>query len=360
MPASPTSRSIRDPKTRLNWRVSKVIRWTASRWLEIRAKITGRKYVCTVLQGESEYNMTINSDLTVSCNCQDYDGSGHIGDLRKNSFEEIFFGETAQRFRDELARGKIPIPTCARCELRRLKRGETPPKPRLPYRGMLLENTVICNVDCIGCAREGAANIRTRKTMPLGELGQMADIAARLGMQRIFYLNLGEPFLSPGICQELPLLRSKNPNAYIRVSTNGVLLNTDAKREAALNLSDIQFSVHGISDDMCGKYMKRGSFEKAYDAMKQMVAYRDARSLKMPILEWKYLLFNWNDSPKSIQRAIEMAKEIGVDLISFWPTSNPFYGISWRYRLGGFSHIGRPSWKGREVILRPETAAAAK
>ena len=360
MAVSPTSRSIRDPKTRLNWRVSKVLRWTMSRWLEFRAKITGQKYVCTVLQGESEYNMTINSDLTVSCNCQDYDGTGHIGDLKKNSFEEIFFGETAQRFRDELARGKIPIPTCARCEIRRMKRGETPARPRLPYRGMLLENTVICNVDCIGCAREGAANIRTKKMMPLDELGQMADIAARLGMERIFYLNLGEPFLSPGICRELPLLRSKNPNAYIRVSTNGILLNTDAKREAALNLSDIQFSVHGISDEMCGKYMKNGSFDKAHDAMKQMVAYRDARGLKMPILEWKYLLFNWNDSPETIRRAIEMAKETGVDMISFWPTGNPFYGISWRYRLGAFSDIGRPSWKGREVILRPENAAAAK
>ena len=138
---------------------------------------------------------------------------------------------------------------------------------------MLLENTVICNVDCIGCAREGAANVRTEKTMPLAELSQMADLAARLGMERIFYLNLGEPFLSPTICQELPLLRAKNPDAYIRVSTNGILLNTDAKREAALNLSDIQFSVHGISDAMCEKYMMRGSFEKAFDAMKQMAAY---------------------------------------------------------------------------------------
>jgi MoaA/NifB/PqqE/SkfB family radical SAM enzyme len=241
-----------------------------------------------------------------------------------------------------------------------MKRGETPVKPHLPYRGMLLENTVICNVDCIGCAREGAANIRTKKNMPLEELSQMADLAARLGMQRIFYLNLGEPFLSPNICRELPLLREKNPNAYIRISSNGVLLNSDAKREAALNLSDIQFSVHGISDEMCGKYMMRGSFEKAFDAMKQMVAYRDARGKKMPILEWKYLLFNWNDSPEMIQKAIAMAKDIGVDMISFWPTQNPFYGISWRYRLGQFNNIGRSSWKGREVILRPENAAAAK
>ena len=349
------TRAIRNPKTRFNWRVSDAVRWTLSRWLELRARATGRHYYCEALAGESEYAITINSDLTVSCNCQDYDGSGHLGSLREKSFEEVFFGPIAEKFRAELARGKLPISTCSRCLLRRLPtRTATAPTPRLPYRGLLLENTVICNVDCIGCAREGAANIRTKKTMPLAELSQMADLAARLGMERIFYLNLGEPFLSPTIGQELPLLRAKNPGAYIRVSTNGVLLNTDAKREAALNLSDIQFSVHGISDAMCEKYMLRGSFEKAYDAMKQLVAYRDARGLKQPLLEWKHLLFNWNDHPRTIDRAIQLAKAAGLDIISFWPTHNPYYGMSWRYHLGRMNHIGVKSWKGRELVLRPE------
>ena len=360
MANSPTSRAVRDPKTRFNWRVSDFIRGMMVRWFELRARITGRAYYCSTLAGQEDYNLTVNSDLTVSCTCQDYDGSGHIGDLRKNTFEEIYFGPVAQRFRDELAKGKIPIPTCVRCTIKRLPRNGAPPKPQLPNRGMLLENTVLCNVDCIGCAREGAAAIRSIKRMPMEDLDRMADLVRQLKMEKLFYLNLGEPFLSPTICQELPLLRAKNPDAYIRVSTNGILLNTDAKREAALYLSDIQFSVHGISDAMCEKYMMRGSFEKAFEAMKAMVEYRDSRGLKMPILEWKYLLFNWNDHPKTIARAIEMARDIGMDIISFWPTGNPFYGISWRYRLGRFNHIGQESWKGREVILRPENAAAAK
>ena len=105
---------------------------------------------------------------------------------------------------------------------------------------------------------------------------------------------------------------------------------------------------------MCEKYMRRGSFEKAYDAMKKMAAYRDARGLQAPLLEWKYLLFNWNDHPKTIQRAIALAKEARVDIISFWPTHNPFYGMSWRYHLGLMNNIGVKSWKGRELVLRPE------
>ena len=129
-------------------------------------------------------------------------------------------------------------------------------------------------------------------------------------MRRIFYLNLGEPFLSPPSARNCRSCAPKIPTPTSCVSTNGMLLNTDAKREAALNLSDILFSVHGISDAMCEKYMLRGSFEKAFDAMKQMAAFRDARGLTLPVLEWKYLLFNWNDHPQAIARAIEMAKEI--------------------------------------------------
>ena len=357
MDKSSAARTARDPKSRFNWRVSDALRWCIARWMELRVRLTGRKYYCPALAGESEYAITINSDLTVSCNCQDYDGTGHIGDLRKNSFEEIFFGPVAERFRSELARGKIPVPTCARCILQQLpSKDAQPPKPVLPTRGVLLENTVVCNVDCIGCARVGAANIRVNKTMPLAELSRMADLTARLGMERIYYLNLGEPFLSPTICEELPLLRAKNPDCFIQTSTNGVLLNTDAKRAAALNFSQILFSVHGVSDAMCEKYMLRGSFEKAFAAMKGIAEYRDARGLKAPILEWKYLLFNWNDSPQTIQRAIALAKECGVDIISFWPTRNPFYGVSWRYHFGQLDGIGVKSWKGREVVLRPEIA----
>jgi MoaA/NifB/PqqE/SkfB family radical SAM enzyme len=356
-----TSRTIRNPKTRFNWRVSDLLRRIMVLRHETRAKITGQKYYCNALVGESEYGITINSDLTVSCSCQDYDGSGHLGDLKKNSFEEIFHGPVAQKFQADLLKGKIPIPTCTRCgDFRRLTKNNPLPPTRLPYRGMLLENTVICNVDCIGCAREGAANIRRSKTMTLDEVSQMADLAARLGMEQIFYLNLGEPFLSPNVAKELPLLREKNPNCRIVVSTNGVLLNTDAKREAALSLTHILFSVHGISDEMCEKYMIRASFEKAYAAMRDMAAYRDARGSHKPILEWKYLLFNWNDNPKMLERAIEMAKEIGVDIFSIWPTNNPFYGASWRYRLGLLNHVGVKCWKGREIILRPDNVPAGQ
>jgi MoaA/NifB/PqqE/SkfB family radical SAM enzyme len=366
-------------KRRFNWIVSDVVRRASTAWSELSARARGQGFYCSALHGESDYNITINSDLTVSCNCQDYDGSGHIGDLKKDSFEKIFYGPVAQNFREQLAQGKFPIKTCARCgELRRIAKSKIPaeflngsgksaaapthpaakagnsewPPVRLPYRGMLLENTVNCNIDCLGCDRGSAALIRRQRQMSLEDLTRMADLVRDLGLQQVFYLNLGEPFLSPNIGQELPLLRNRNPNCRIVISTNGIILNSDMKREAAMSASHLFFSIAGVDDEMLKKYEKLGSFDKAYQNMKALVDYRNAKGLSQPLIEWKYLLFNWNDRRRTIERAIEMAKEARVDAISFWPTNNPYYGFSWRYRLGMLNHVGEATWKGREVDLR--------
>ena len=386
-------------RRRFNWIVSDVIRKVMRYRLEWSARLKGQRFYCRSLGGESEYNLTVNCDLTVSCTCQDYDGSAHLGDLNKNSFQEVFFGPVAQRFRAALAKGKLPIMTCTRCgDLVRVPKSQSRavtglpggaggvarpaaatgsqsppsaaerdldrqifagPKPRLPYRGMLLENTVRCNIDCIGCDRQSAARIRTTQQMELDKLSRMADLVHDLGLEQLFYLNLGEPFLSPNIGPELALLRQKNPKCRIVISTNSIVLNTDAKREAALNASHIYFSIAGVDEPMLKKYEHRGDFQKAYDNMKALVAYRNARGLTTPLLEWKYLLFNWNDHPQTITQAVEMARAAGVDTISFWPTHNPFYGYSYRYALGRLNHVGVKCWKGREVDLRPAAKAVA-
>src|ERR1700761_3039814 len=102
MAGESTSRLIKNPKTRFNWRVSDVLRRLLVWKYEQNAKVTGRNYYCNALVGESEYGITVNSDLTISCSCQDYDGSGHLGDLKKNTFEEIFHGPVAKKFQAEL------------------------------------------------------------------------------------------------------------------------------------------------------------------------------------------------------------------------------------------------------------------
>jgi hypothetical protein len=359
-------------RRRINWLLSDILRPLAKAGIEWSARLRGKRLYCAALAGESEYDLTINCDLTVSCSCQDYDGSGHLGDLTKQSFREVFFGAVARRFREELAKGKLPLVTCARCgDLRRVskasvRRGTLPdaapvdpqpqlyagPLPHLPSQGILLENTVNCNIDCIGCDRQQAAAVRSIRQMTMANVAKMAEMFRELRLRQLFFLNQGEPFLSPHVQEELGLLRRTNPDCHIVISTNGIVLNTDAKRAAALHASHVFFSIAGVDDAMLRRYERLGSFDKAYANLKALVDYRNAQGLKRPLLEWKYLLFNWNDRRVTVEHAIELARAAGADAISFWPTNNPFYGWSWRYRLGRFDDVGESSWKGREVDLR--------
>ena len=113
----------------------------------------------------------------------------------------------------------------------------------------------------------------------------------------------------------------------ITLSTNGALLDSDAKREAALFADAILFSIDGIDDAMMNLYQRGARFDRAYGNMRRLVEFRDARGRKSPLVEWKYVLFNWNDRADAIRSAVDLARKAGVDLISFWPTRYPINGI---------------------------------
>jgi hypothetical protein len=130
---------------------------------------------------------------------------------------------------------------------------------------------------------------------------------------------------------------------------------TERQRQAALLADLLYFSIDGISDRMVQRYQRGGSFERSYRNMQELVRYRNQQGRQRPLIEWKYVLFRWNDHRRTINRAVALARQAGVDAISFWPATIPITGRSWRYRLGGHARrIGDASWKGRELRLTAE------
>lgn len=326
-------------------------------WLKsLRGIVFPRHFYCNALHGQSNYNICINSDMSVSCNCRDFDGSGHIGSLRENNFEEVFGGETARRFRTELARGKFPIPACETCnELRRVPKKEAATYIEtyaLPRKGVMVENTVACNYACLSCDRD-VVKTRTRQRMTLDEIERVARILGDLKIEEIALHNLGEPFLSRSAPEEIALLRKHNPQARLILSTNGTFVATDEKRRAALDLDFLYFSIDGATQVSVEKYQVGADFDVSYKNMKDLVAYRDRSETLKPHIEWKYVVFAWNDSEDEINRALALAREARVDSISFWRgwgdaaiESRDFPNTPF------FRQLGEENWKGREVTLR--------
>jgi pyruvate-formate lyase-activating enzyme len=341
---------------RLNRFFQQAQRWVRCRGIEFRAAISGNRFYCSALSGESSYNVSINCDMTVSCNCQDFDGCGQIGDLRKQHIKEIFGSSQANHLRHQLASGKLPIVTCAACaELHSVPaeyarhRAET---WHIPTKGIMVENTISCPYRCKACSRTVVRRIRKSTRMSLSDIEQVSDIIHECNIESLAFFNLGETFAAPDVCEQFRIIREKNPNLSIIVSTNGYLLDTDVKREAALLANHIFFSIDGIDDRTVTKYQRGASFPRSYGNMKDLVQYRNRAGKSVPTIEWKYVIFNWNDSEWMIRQAIEMARKANVDIISFWPTKSPLYGISWRYFVKSFfRNLGKASWKGREVRL---------
>jgi pyruvate-formate lyase-activating enzyme len=315
-----------------------------------------RSYYCKALQGESGYNICINSDMTVSCNCRDYDGSGQIGDLHEQSFDQVFFGEKAQSFRETLLRGGLPVPVCKNCPELVLADSANPDKYlreyRVPHNGIMVENTVLCNLKCLSCRRSELLNTRKRTQMSLADVELVARILSEHHIFSVSYFNLGEPFFSPSILDEIKIIRNYNPKIHITTSTNGVLLDRQDKLEAALMMNHIYFSIDGSSQKSLKKYQVGGKFEKSFENMKALARERNRRE-SITTIEWKYVVFRHNDSEKEINKAIDLARLAGVDFISFWRGGGRPSLVSKRFPDHPcYESLGCANWKGREVDLR--------
>ncbi|MBU1109684.1 MAG: radical SAM protein [Candidatus Riflebacteria bacterium] len=309
-------------------------------YLECKAKLAGKVFTCRVLNGTANYNLAINSDMTISCNCQDFDGAGRLGDFSKNSLEEILADAKAQKFRITLAEGRLPILACARClELDMVTQNQAELNMNgwhVPDKHILVENTILCGCSCLSCARPEVMAQRKKMSLTLDDISRIASEIKKHDIKTVSYYNLGDPFMAPNVFHELSIIRKSNPHINILTSTNGLYLNTEEKFEAALLLDRIGVSIDGINTPMVRKYQRNGNFERSFGNLCNLVKYRNSKNLKKPKIVWNYILFNWNDRPEYIKSAIKLATECGIDELLLCHTKTPFWGTSWRWYTSSF------------------------
>jgi pyruvate-formate lyase-activating enzyme len=330
---------------------------------ELRARLRGRRFHCRSLAGEDPWAVFVNCDMTVSCNCQDFDGSGQLGSLREQAFEGLFAGRRAAAFRQMLAGGRLPISRCGACALLdTLPAAEAEAradKYQLP-KGLGVENTVLCNLRCLNCCRGKVTEIRSRRRLSLDDATVVAETLRRLDAEFCGYYNLGEPFLSPTIGEELAIIRRLNPAIRLFTSTNGLAIDDDRKREAAMMFDEIVVSLDGTDNRMVRRYQRGGDFDRAYANLRALVEHRHRQGREKPCILWKYVVFRWNDRPAIINRALELAWEAGVDGVQFTFARTPVWGVSWRFHLSPFFRRLAPR-KGRyrHVWFNEPTACEA-
>jgi MoaA/NifB/PqqE/SkfB family radical SAM enzyme len=283
-------------------------------------------------------------DGRVVCGCSDPYARRVLGDTRTSSIREIWTGDTITGLRRDLNGGGSTF--CGDCPLKLpLAKGDAPPQRGLdagtsPSR-MYIECTAACNISCFkACCAPETGITRTRQAGMLDyDLFTRVIDEAGPSLGRVDFFNYGEAFLHKRAVDMCAYIKQSFPHIYLYTSTNGLALNDEsARRLVRTGIDEVTFSIDGASQETYERYRQRGRLDVALANLRAMVDEKRAHGLDVPVINWRYILFNWNDSDDEMNRAREVAAEIGVDRLTWEITDHPEDGYSRRFVPGSPDH----------------------
>jgi hypothetical protein len=96
----------------------------------------------------------------------------------------------------------------------------------------------------------------------------------------------------------------------------------------------VTFSIDGASQASYERYRRRGRFDVAIGNLRAMADEKHRSGRDLPFLNWRYILFTWNDSDEEMARARAIAAEVGVDRLCWELTDHPESAYSRRFVPG--------------------------
>jgi hypothetical protein len=164
---------------------------------------------------------------------------------------------------------------------------------------------------------------------------------------RIDFFNYGEAFLHKRAVEMCEYIKSNFPHIYLYTSTNGLAFTEEkARRLAHSGIDEVTFSIDGATQAAYEQYRQRGKLDVALRNLRAMADEKQRTGRDLPFLNWRYILFKWNDSDEEMTLARRMAQEIGVDRLCWEITDHPEDAFSRRFVPGTpqFESIRHETW----------------
>ena len=279
-------------------------------------------------------------DGRIVCGCADPYGSRVLGDTRTSSIHDVWTGATASALRADLNAGGSTF--CGDCPLKLpLKKGEAPGVRPVdagsqPSR-LYVECTAACNISCTeACCAPETGITRTREAGML-DFDLFRRVIDEVGpsLVRIDFFNYGEAFLHKRAVEMCEYIKSRFPQVYLYTSTNGLAFSEEqARRLVHSGIDEVTFSIDGATPESYVKYRRRGRYDVAIRNLGAMADEKRRSGRDLPFLNWRYILFKWNDSDEELDLARRIASDIGVDRLCWEMTDHPEDAYSRRFVPG--------------------------
>ncbi len=274
------------------------------------------------------------------CGCADPYARRVLGDVRRESVEAIWTGPAMAALRADLNRGGSRF--CGDCPLKLpLAEDATPPQRSLavsphPTR-LYIECTAACNISCFqACCAPETGITRTRQAGMLDfDLFTRTVDEVGASLVRIDFFNYGETFLHKRAVEMCEYIKAHYAHIYLYTSTNGLPFDEEkARRLVRSGIDEVTFSIDGATQATYERYRQRGRLDVALHNLRTMVDEKRRLGRDVPVLNWRYILFRWNDSDGEMDLARRLAAEIGVDRLTWEITDHPETAFSRRFVPG--------------------------
>lgn len=285
--------------------------------------------------------VVLMSDGAIVCGCADPFKKRPAGNAAIQSISEIWNGPVFQGIREGLQKNNPHL--CTHCNLMgkaKLSGPKLPDEKRVSQmpRRLFVEPCVSCNLSCLEACCNHENGIHFTRHARLLDYNTFTKVIDELGptLHRVDFFNYGESFIHPKAIDMIQYAKSRYPHIYLFTSTNGLLLNTDDKllRLIESGIDEITFSVDGARQESYVRYRRGGDFNKVLQIMKRLAEIKRETGSETPYINWRYILFRWNDSDEEMDLARRLADEIGIDRLCWEITDHPENAASERYVAG--------------------------
>jgi hypothetical protein len=214
---------------------------------------------------------------------------------------------------------------------------------------MFIECTAACNISCNeACCAPETGITRTRQSGML-DFDLFRRVVDEVGptLGRIDFFNYGEAFLHKRAIEMCEYIKTQFPHVYLYTSTNGLAFTEEqARRLVHSGVDEVTFSIDGATQESYEQYRRRGRFDVALRNLTAMADEKLRSGRDLPFLNWRYILFTWNDSDREMDRARELAASTGVDRLCWEITDHPESAFSRRFVPGSadFRRIQNEIW----------------
>lgn len=263
--------------------------------------------------------------LYVSANgeipCWDDVGESHVlwrlGDRAAGEagHRALFHHPKLQHIRQSFKGGQLPFPgLCERCAVNGCgSAGDLTPKV---MQVLHIEASYLCHLSCPQCipARDRKHLKGPPYHFTVAMMEQVLESVQAEGVSELQFVHFegrGDPLANPHLKDLIRMARQRFPAAFIGATTHGSYPPMGWIAESELDL--LRVSVDGSNVRSYGRYRVGGDFDKVMGFLAALKrARRHARSRLQ--VEWKYILFEWNDSDDDIRSAFTRAQELDVRL----------------------------------------------